>query len=58
LPPEQRAVRRISVRLYPDDEKLLAKLCAKLDSSEGEIIRAALQLLARRHAVRAHDAAQ
>jgi hypothetical protein len=58
MPAELRAIRRISVRLYPDDEQLLDKLCAKLDGSEGEIIRAALKLLAKRHAVRAHDAAE
>jgi hypothetical protein len=48
LPPEERATRRITVRLYADDDALLAQLCEQLEATEGEVIRRALQQLARR----------
>jgi hypothetical protein len=52
LPPEDRASRRVTVRLYADDESVLDKLCKKLDATEGEVIRKALQQLARQLRVR------
>ena len=49
LPPEERTQRRITVRLYAEDEQLLDALVHKLDLSETEVIRRALALLARQH---------
>jgi DNA-binding phage protein len=47
MPPELRTSRRVTVRLYRDDEQALELLCAKFETNEGEIIRTALRLLAR-----------
>lgn len=46
LAPEDRASRRISVRLYGEDTALLEQLCRKLEASETEIVRLAIAQLA------------
>jgi hypothetical protein len=52
LPPEQRASRRISVRLYAEDDELLGNLCKQLDLSETEVIRRAIALFGRQHNIK------
>lgn len=46
LPPEKRAERRITVRLYETDSELLDRLCEQLGLSETAVIRRALHDLA------------
>ncbi len=49
LPPGKRADRRITVRLYAEDEALMIALCEALGMSEAEVMRHGLQELARRY---------
>lgn len=47
LPPEERASRRISVRLYAAEEEMLHQLCEDFGKREGDIIRKAIRELAK-----------
>ncbi len=48
----ERATRRVVARLYASDEQALAELCERLELNEVDVIRRALQELAKRLRVR------
>lgn len=47
-PQPQRALRRVTVRVRPDEEQLIAALCQRLEVRESELVRRAIHALAQK----------